>query len=162
MHFRSAGSTVPCYWLRSWLGLPKRCIHLRPDGIGVDFEAVDLPQANKLTVHIMACMAEDEASAISVRTKAALAAGKARGTKLGGYRGDIQSVARKGNAESVRVRSLKANTLANDLKGVLDAIRAEGSTSLRHIAAALNERRMPTVRSGKWRAVQVLKLLKRQ
>ena len=51
---------------------------------GVQFVAVDLPQANELTVHIMAAMAEYEAKAISARTKAALAAAKARGTVLGG------------------------------------------------------------------------------
>jgi DNA invertase Pin-like site-specific DNA recombinase len=129
---------------------------------GVDFEAVDLPQANRLTVHIMAAMAEHEASAISARTKAALAAAKARGTKLGGYRWDIQSVASKGNAASVKVRSRRADKLANDLKDVIDAIRAEGSISLRQIAAALNQRRMPTARGGEWSAVQVQRVLKRQ
>jgi DNA invertase Pin-like site-specific DNA recombinase len=107
-------------------------------------------------------VAEQEASAISVRTKAALAAAEARGTKLGGYRWDIQSVAGKGNAESVRVRSRKADKLANDLKEVINVIKAEGSTSLRQIAASLNERRMPTARGGEWSAVQVQRLMKRQ
>jgi DNA invertase Pin-like site-specific DNA recombinase len=47
----------------------------------VEFVAVDMPQANKLTVHIMAAMAEYEAQAISLRTKAALEAARVRGTR---------------------------------------------------------------------------------
>lgn len=50
----------------------------------IEFTAVDMPAANRLTIHIMAAMAEHEARLCSERTKAGLAAAKARGVKLGG------------------------------------------------------------------------------
>jgi len=53
---------------------------------GVEFVACDNPDANKLTIHLLAAMAEHEATQISNRTKDALQAAKARGTKLGSAR----------------------------------------------------------------------------
>src|SRR5215472_16311956 len=59
---------------------------------GVKFVAVDMPDVNDMVVHILASVAQGEAEAISDRTKAALAAAKARGKQLGGLRWDITSV----------------------------------------------------------------------
>jgi DNA invertase Pin-like site-specific DNA recombinase len=70
---------------------------------GVEFHAVDFPQANRLTVHILAAVAEHEAKMISERTKAALARSK---KKLGGYRGTTMTKAmRKAAAEAVAKRA---------------------------------------------------------
>jgi DNA invertase Pin-like site-specific DNA recombinase len=129
---------------------------------GVEFEAVDLPQANRLTLHVMAALAEHEAAAISARTKAALAAAKARGVQLGGYRWEIDSVARKGNRASARARGEQAAKWAGDILPVIDAIKAEGNTSLRQIAAALNERGITTARGGEWSSVQVMRVLQHE
>lgn len=128
---------------------------------GVEFEAVDLPQANRLTVHIMAAMAEHEAAAISARTKAALAAAKARGTSLGGWRWDIQRVAHKGNKESAKARAAVADKRAGDLMPVIQSIQSTGANSLRQIAAGLNTRGITTPRGGEWSAVQVQRVMAR-
>jgi DNA invertase Pin-like site-specific DNA recombinase len=128
---------------------------------GVDFVAVDMPAANKFTVHIMAAMAEHEAEAISARTTAALAAAKARGVQLGGDRGNLPAVAKKGAKASMRVRQQRAMDRARDLAAVVEELRSEGCTSLRQIAAGLNEREIAAPRGGVWQVGQVGNLMKR-
>jgi len=124
----------------------------------VRFVAADLPEANELTVHIMAAMAEYEAKAISARTKAALAAAKRKGTRLGGLRWNLASVSRQGRALALKVRQEKAGKRAADLLPVVEAIRSEGAASLRQIASVLNERGITTSRGGQWSAVQIQRL----
>ena len=125
----------------------------------VRFVAVDLPEANELTIHIMAAMAEHEGKAISARTKAALAAAKARGVKLGGYRWNIGTISAKARTLSLKARRAKIALWASDLLPVVRDIQTSGPVSLRGIAAVLNERGIPTVRGKLWTAAQVQRLL---
>jgi DNA invertase Pin-like site-specific DNA recombinase len=122
---------------------------------GVDFLAVDMPEANRLTIHILAAVAEHEREMISQRTKVALAAAKARGTKFGSPRPEIGSA--KGNA----VICARAAALAVKLQPIIAGIQAEGITTLRGIARALNQRGIPTAQGGQWQAIQVGRLLRR-
>jgi DNA invertase Pin-like site-specific DNA recombinase len=118
---------------------------------GTKFVAADMPEANQLTLHIMAAMAQHEREAISDRTKKALAAAKARGTKLGGLRagafGNKPEIGRKLALEAIRAKS---KAFAADVIPVIEAIKAEGHGSLRAIAAELNSRGIMTARGGKW------------
>lgn len=125
---------------------------------GVEFTAVDFPQANRLTIHILAAVAEHEALMISERTKAALAAAKARGVRLGGDRGRIASYALSGAKASASVRRATADKRAGDVGPIIESIRAGGATSLRSVAAALNEKGIPAARGGLWSAMQVRRL----
>ncbi len=79
---------------------------------GVEFVATDNPHANKLTIHILAAVAEHEREAISERTKAALAAAKARGKKLGGPR---LAAARRA---SIKARSEAADAFAANVRPI--------------------------------------------
>src|SRR5215471_699034 len=99
---------------------------------GVEFEAVDFPQANRLTIHIMAAIAEHEAKMISDRTRAALAAAKARGKRLGGFRGRAGTAA--DCAKARQAKSITATARAADLAPVIEDIRAAGANSLGDIA----------------------------
>jgi DNA invertase Pin-like site-specific DNA recombinase len=123
---------------------------------GVDFVACDMPTANRLTIGIMALVAEEEARAISARTKAALAVAKARGTTLGGWRGGPLIDGRFG---AVAVRK-SADSFAASLKPRIKALKQRG-LSLREIAASLDADGILTARGGSWTAAAVLNVLNR-
>ena len=92
---------------------------------------------------------------ISARTKDPLAAAKARATKLGSDRGNLATVGAAGRAKGTQARQGKAKARAGDLAPILASLQAEGVTTLRGLAEALNAREIPTARGGTWSAVQV-------
>ena len=129
---------------------------------GVRFLACDMPEANDLTVGIMALVAQQEREAISRRTKEALAVAKARGVKLGNPNGAAAlRRAGKGGAALRAAVSRNANQHASELAPVLTEMREQGVMSLRAIAAELNERGMLTRRGGKWHVSNVRNLVRR-
>ena len=108
-------------------------------------------------LHLYAALAEKERNLISTRTKAALAAAKARGVQLGGNRG--HGMTEGAGAASLAARKAKATERAVDLAPMLDRLRSEGNTSASSLAKALTAAGIPTARGGSdWTAIQVFKI----
>jgi DNA invertase Pin-like site-specific DNA recombinase len=126
----------------------------------VEFIACDMPTANKFTIHILAAVAEHEAEMISARTKAALAAAKARGQVLGNPRNLNKAAAAKGRIAGVKARQNKADEFAKDVLPIINEFRG---MSLHKIAAELNDRKILTARgkTGSWTASAVKNVLNR-
>ena len=122
---------------------------------GVEFIAADMPFANKLTIHILAAVAEHEREAISARTKAALAAAKVRGVKLGGPK------LRLAQLNGARANKAEANRFAANALPIIREAQKAGASSLRAIAKVLNDRGVRTARGGKWAAPQIRDILRR-
>lgn len=128
---------------------------------GVDVRFCDLPQiegpTGRFLLQSMMSVAELEAGLISARTKAALTAAKARGKKLGGFRGRAGTAADTALARSARSHAVAARAAA--LAPILARIDPDGAASLRVVAAALNEEGVPTPRGhGSWTATGVARL----
>lgn len=131
---------------------------------GIDFIACDNPTANKLTVHILAAVAESEAEAISARTKAALGAYKARGGRLGAALPQCRNLtqaARKRGAKAAGVAvAAKANEAYADLAPIMREMRTKG-LSQQAIANELNQQGHTTRQGKQWNQVQVMRVLER-
>lgn len=104
---------------------------------GVEFVACDMPQANRLTLHILAAVAEHECEMISQRTRAALAVAKARGVRLGNPSPDL---AKASAAASDRARAFRGKVAP-----LVCQLAADGELSLRAIAGELNARGVCTL-----------------
>ena len=124
------------------------------DESGVNFHICDMPNADKLTITILAAVAEREAENISARTKAALAAKKARGATLGNPR---LAEARKAAVESNR-KLHKARQ--DEIREIISEIITKGKiTTHSGIAECLNARGIATARGGQWHTTTVRRLI---
>ncbi|GAB0113724.1 recombinase family protein [Acidisoma sp. C75] len=123
---------------------------------GVEFVCADMPHANRLTVRLMAVLAEEERRMISQRTKDALAAAKARGIKLGGTHDKHKVDPALGRAALAE----RADEFAQRVLPVIRPLRDTGA-SLRTIAASLTEQGIKTSRGGAWTAAAVNAVLAR-
>lgn len=133
----------------------------------VDFVAADNPNATRFTVHIMAAVAEEEARAISERTKAALGAAKARGVLLGSHRpghwSQHEEARKKGQRKATEAaaqakRAKRVVQLSPGLMAKLQEYRSK--LSLRAVAEKLNEEEVPGLTKRGWNAMSVARLIK--
>jgi DNA invertase Pin-like site-specific DNA recombinase len=113
--------------------------------------------ADPFMLHLYAALAEKERRLIAERTKAALSARRATGTTLGNHTNAAEAAA-LGREVSIT----EADRFAANVLPLIGTIRASGVTSLRCIAAALNARRVPTARGGRWQVSNVRNVLRRQ
>jgi DNA invertase Pin-like site-specific DNA recombinase len=120
---------------------------------GVKFRALDLPEANEFTIHLMAAFGQFEAKRISERTKDALRAAKARGVKLG--------TTGAANIAAANARLVEgADAFAMSMAHEVNAMRAAGLTQ-RHMVAHLNNLGITTSRGNRWSLAGISALVKR-
>ncbi|MCE4226753.1 recombinase family protein [Methylobacterium sp. C25] len=131
---------------------------------GIEIRFCDLPQiegpTGRFLLQQMMSVAELEAGLISARTKAALAAAKERGQKLGGARGRVGTAVDTAKARAVR--AAKADVRADDLAPIMSRLDPDGTASLRGLAAALTAEGIETPSGrGAWTPTAVLRLKQR-
>ena len=119
---------------------------------GVDFVCCDNPHATRLTLHILASVAEDEARRISERTRVALAQAKLRGVVLGGSRNHLLTSAERltGALLGGETRRAKALERAAAIRPIISELRGMGCTTLASLAAGLNRKGIPTANGSVW------------
>jgi DNA invertase Pin-like site-specific DNA recombinase len=133
----------------------------------VDLVFCDLPHVppgatGRFMLTVMASVAELEAGLTSERTRAALAAAKARGVKLGNPNGARALRGKQvGNKQAVAKVKALAEQRATNIRGILDDLRAQGVRSIRAIAEELNARGISTSRGATWHPTSVARLLAR-
>jgi DNA invertase Pin-like site-specific DNA recombinase len=129
---------------------------------GAKFVAADMPEANETMIQFMAVIAQHERKMISTRTKAALAAARVRGKRLGNPNlAALQAIGagKRGWTAGADSNRAGADRFARDVLPVVEAIRADGITSLEGIASALNGRGILTARGAvgtrRWSAISL-------
>ena len=129
---------------------------------GAKFTAADMPEADEFTVHILGAVAQRERKLASERTKAALAAAKARGVKLGNPNGTAP-IRRAGKGTTAALEAVRRNAAgrSQEYAETIADVRASGAASLPAIAKELNERGIVTPRGGRWHPSSVSNLLAR-
>jgi DNA invertase Pin-like site-specific DNA recombinase len=128
---------------------------------GYSIRTADMPGADDLMMRVYAAMAQKERELISERTKAALAAAKARGKVLGGDRG-YRPTTGPDAAAAAQARREAAERAAHRLALGVERLRAEGIVSHVAMARALTERGVPTPRDGAaWTHTTVARVLAR-
>lgn len=166
-HARNAGATL----LIAKLDRLSRDVHFLTglERSGIEFIACDLPNANRLTITILAAVAEHERELISQRTKAALAVARDK-VRHNGQRkhpsikrlGNPQGASllkHHGNARAIAAVQASAHITRQRLSPILNELSQQGITSTRGIANALNERGVLTPRGGHWHHTSVHRLI---
>lgn len=118
--------------------------------VKTNFLAVDMPHASRLVLHVMAAFAEHEREMIGERTRAALAAAKARGVRLG-ENGHRLAAAHKAEATAYAMEIREAVMAAID----------GGASTTRRIADHLNMASIPSREGGRWHPANVARVLRR-
>lgn len=117
---------------------------------GVEFVAVDAPYANRLMIHILSAFAQHEREQISERTKAALAAAKSRGVKLGVH-----------GAQLSRLNRAEAMAFATKTRSVIEEAKESGHFTFRAIARYLTDRGVATASTATWHPTTVRRIMVR-